>query len=466
MNKKLALLTLAAAAFTGTASAQTVMRITGSTAFRGAALTAIRNIIQPATLQYAYVGSSFTGSSHAIFSGTTIATAGPPASPATPVIIKAFWSGSTGGLQTVVTNLTVDKWLKSTTVMSAGGTAYADVAALGANPFDAPVTADVTMADTFQSSTDFKTPVLVANKVGVIVFQWIRNNGAPVGLRNMTPWLATNILSGGTPLSLFTGIPADAATQVYATGRDEESGTRTATFADCLFGSSSSPSQYQILASGGTVTDLILWPAVGVWGEGHSGYASGGTLATQMSIPGSNTTSATKGWLVSYAGINDAATVVPSTPAASATTTISAGAVTAVNVVNGGQNYGPGTTVVFSGGAGTGAAATPIINSAGVITGYTITNGGAGYTSPPTVTLRQGATLTNNGVAYSPTAVHEGQYTFWSYQFLDYRAGYVNAPIALQLATRIKDVDGAVSGTLLGNMKVERAVEGGDVTPL
>ncbi|HWB06522.1 MAG TPA: hypothetical protein VG796_26090 [Verrucomicrobiales bacterium] len=456
--KRLALLSLAAAALTGTASAQTTMRITGSTAFRAATLTAIRNIITPATLEYAYVGSSFTGSSEAIFKGTPVGGAG-------QVFIKVSFSGSTGGLQTVVQNLTVSKWLKDTTVTSAAGTAYANEAALGPNPYDTPVTADVTMADTFQNSTDFKTPALVPNRVGVIVFQWVRNNGTPRRVSNMTPWLATNLLSGGTPLSLFTGVPADVGTMVLATGRDEESGTRTATFADCLFGSGSNPTQYQVVNNGTNVTDLIVWPATGPWPAGHSGYSGGGNLVTALNLPGS-ITSANPAHLVSYAGINDAANVNPSTPSAAATATVAGGAVTAVNVTVGGQNYGPGTTVVFSGGGGSGAAATAVTDANGVVTSINVTSGGTGYTSAPTVALRGGATLTWNGVPYSDAGVREGQYTFWSYEFLYYRTGYANAALAQQLANRIRLFDASVSGTKIGDMHVERAIEGGDVTPL
>lgn len=454
-TKRLALFGIAAAAMTATttADAQTYIRLTGSTAFRGATLTAIRNILQPG-FTYAYAGANFTGSSEAIFTGTTIGTA---QSPATQVIIKVSWGGSTGGLQTVTQNLNVSRWLKDTVQQSTTGTANAPA------DYDVPGPADITMADTFQSSTDFRTPALVGSRVGVIVFQWVRNNGSPVTLRNMTPWLATNILSGGTPLSLFTGVPADSGAMVLATGRDEESGTRTAAFAECLFGSSSNPTQYQVV--GNPVTDLIVWPPAGPWPEGHSGYLGGGNLVTALNTPGSATNPNNPAHLVSYAGINDAANVNPGT-LATATTTVTGGAVTAVDITNGGTNYGAGTFVAFSGGGGTGAAGTPVVDANGVITGVTITNGGTNYTTAPTIAFRGGATLTWNGVAYSPAAVHEGQYTFWSYQFLYHRAGYANAAIAAQLSAQIRNFDASVSGTRIGDMKVERAVEGGDVTPL
>lgn len=71
------------------------------------------------------------------------------------------------------------------------------------------------------------------------------------------------------------------------------------------------------------------------------------------------------------------------------TATVNAGAVTAVNVTNGGTGYVTGDQVVF-GGPGTGAAAT-IVAAAGVITGVAGLVGGTGYNTPPSV-----------GVAASP----------------------------------------------------------------
>jgi hypothetical protein len=65
---------------------------------------------------------------------------------------------------------------------------------------------------------------------------------------------------------------------------------------------------------------------------------------------------------------------------------VSGGAVTAVNVTNGGSGYTTARAVVFAGGGGSGAAATAVLSN-GVITGITVTNGGSGYTSAPTVYL-------------------------------------------------------------------------------
>ena len=53
-------------------SAQTTIRITGSTAFRAATHQAILAIITPATLNYGYSGAAgnLNGSTEAIFTGT------------------------------------------------------------------------------------------------------------------------------------------------------------------------------------------------------------------------------------------------------------------------------------------------------------------------------------------------------------------------------------------------------------
>ena len=454
--KRFALFGLMAAALSTTATtvtAQTVIRITGSTAFRSATNTAIGNILN-AGYTYGYAGSTFSSSNQTIFTGTTKA----PTS--TSVIIKCSWTGATGGVKTIVQNVPLSTWLVNATPQSTGGTPNAPAT------YDAAITADVAMADGFQNTTEFKTPVMTAKVVGVIPFQWFRNNGSPTSIDNMNPLLAASLLSGGLPLSQFTGVPADAGTAVWGTGRDEDSGTRMVTYADCFFGVFSSPTQYSLTISGGAVTDIVPWPINTVLGTtyplGHSGYAGGGQLVTAMNTPGS-LTSANPGHVVAYAGINDAQNGVPGT-AATATSTVTAGAVTGTTITNGGTNLGSGTYVTFSGGGGTGAAGVPVITG-GVVTGITITNGGSGYTSAPTIAIKGGSTLKYNGVEYSATNVREGKYTYWSYEILMYRPGYAGSAIADQLATRIKSTDAAVSGILLSTMNVGRAVEGGPVTP-
>ena len=69
---------------------------------------------------------------------------------------------------------------------------------------------------------------------------------------------------------------------------------------------------------------------------------------------------------------------------ATATVTVAAGAVTAINVTNGGSGYASAPTVTFTSGAGTGAAGLGVVVG-GVVKSVKITNAGTGYTSAPTV---------------------------------------------------------------------------------
>ena len=289
---------LAALAIAGSASAQTItIRITGSTAYRGQTHNAIGHILN-AGYVFGYSGSSIGKAGQAEFQGTTIVGN-------IPVDIKTSWSGSVGGVQTLANNLTVSTWL------NAGGSLTAGGASGLTGPYDAATAADIAMSDSFQGSTAFTSPTLTKTVVGVVPFQWVRNNGAPAALNNVTTLLAQFLLgTGQIPLSQFTGLNADEGVLVTAVGRDEDSGTRLVAFAESGFGIFNPPFQYQPTPASGTITALNPWPINTVNGTqypvGHSGYSSGGTLAGAMAqaiTPG-------LGWLVTYLSTGDAATAV------------------------------------------------------------------------------------------------------------------------------------------------------------
>jgi hypothetical protein len=69
---------------------------------------------------------------------------------------------------------------------------------------------------------------------------------------------------------------------------------------------------------------------------------------------------------------------------ATATATISAGAVTAVTLVYGGTGYLTAPTITFVGGGGTNASVTAIVAN-GAVTGFTGLSGGSGYATAPSV---------------------------------------------------------------------------------
>lgn len=385
------------------ASAQTTVRITGSTAFRAATHQAILHIIQPATLNFGYTGTSYNGATEAIITGTTTAAAG-----SLPVVIKTAWSGSVGGVFTLVTNGPVPNasanppitagWLVNSTPTSPGGTPNAP-----AN-FDAPVTADVAMSDSFQGSTPYTTLALTDHIVGVVPFVWVRNAGAPTTLTNMTQQLAKAVLNNpGLPLSEWTATATDTIL-VFATGRNNDSGTRLDAFAESGFGVGGAPVQVDGTQSS---TSGFAWINAGVWTAGSggvgnvaffaapNGYSSGGSLATEMNATNSN--NVLPGWLVTYLGINDAGSV------------------------NGGAN-----ALTYNG------------------VPYLISN------------VQQTAN------------VQQGLYSFWSYEHLFYRTAGTLAnvvTIANGLAAQIRNTDAATSGILATSMAVQRASEGAPIVP-
>ncbi|MBV8326318.1 hypothetical protein [Chryseobacterium sp.] len=85
---------------------------------------------------------------------------------------------------------------------------------------------------------------------------------------------------------------------------------------------------------------------------------------------------------------------------ATATASVSGGAVTGVTITNGGNGYTTAPTVNFYGGGsvingGSKARATATLTN-GVVTGITINNGGSGYTSSPAIILSGG----NKGILF------------------------------------------------------------------
>ena len=283
----------------GSVSAQTItLRLTGSTAYRNQTHNAIMHILDAGyTFGYAGSGATISGAGQAVFKGTVNAGA-------IPVIIQTSWSGSVGGVQNLTENLTIANWLTATNLAVAPGTANLSI-------HDPAVTADAAMSDSFQGATAFTTPTLIDQVVGVAPFTWVRGAGSPSNMVNMTTLLAQTVLAGQTPLSQWTANPADAAVNVSVFGRDEDSGTRLGAFAESGFGIFGAPFQYQptgTLGATGLITAMNAWPVNTVNGTtydvGHSGYSSGGTLASAVGTP----VSAGLGFVVAYLSTGDGAT--------------------------------------------------------------------------------------------------------------------------------------------------------------
>ncbi len=435
-------------------NAQTVVRLTGSTAYRGATHTAIQNVLQSG-YTYAYTGTSLSGAGQAIFTGNLQGTGD-------AVIIKTSWSGSAGGVQTVSNGINVN-FLANGVTQSTGGTASTPSGSSAELP-------DVAMSDTYQGATPFTTTTLTDTVVGVVPFKWVASRGlaqvsisvdtvsgsnvyttastgslavgmtvvganipaaskigsivsgtqftlvdsnagvtanknaaatttgnactasTPCPIDNISPQLAQVLYGNGScELALFTGSASDIGTKVWAIGRDPDSGTRLTAFAEAGIGVSATVTQYQPTTTG-----------------------TGATLAVSSQAP----------WPLSVVnGIT-------------------------FSVGNGG--YASGGTLAGVMGATTSA-----------IGGYYVTYLSTGDAA---VAINAGAKeLLYNGVQFSNTALQQGKYTFWGYEHLMYKATLagVAKTAADKIANRLISNDATI---LLGSMKVVRSSDGGLVS--
>lgn len=419
--------------------ADTVIHITGSTAFRGATVTAIQNLMGgAASCKSAYQsssGASITASNRIVIQGTI---AGLPAG-ANPVTVKCSWAGSVGGVKTVVQNIDVTTWMSVTNLGAAGtSTGLADGAisyALDTVTFSGEnARADVTMADNSQASTGFTSAPLAQTKVGVIPFEWVACNGSPATLNNITPLLAQAVIAGGVPLSQFTGnFAADSGTPVYSLGRDFDSGTRLSCLAETGVGVFGNVQHIQLTfaggaagASGASIANMKLWQAETVLGQsfgiGQSGYASGGSLADALATPGAlsaNTSSGIAaaeqvgygpGWLIGYLGRSDA---------------VRATRKTNIPTNDAHRMKWNGVQIWNEPVSGTGTPA-----------------------------------------SYNDQFITEGLYQCWEYEYLSYRStfGGNGKLVADAIAVRVRDFDAGISGIKLSDMHVNKSFEGGLIT--
>ena len=428
------LFSLAAAAVS---HADTVVHITGSSAFRAATITAIESIMGGAgSFKAAFGGTSGDekGATYVVLQGriATVPAAG-------VVTVKCTWTGSTGGIKTVVQNIPVQQttapngWMSVTnlpvtnTVVGVASPSY--TLDTGAFPGETQL-ADVVMEDSAQASTGFTSTTLTETRVGVLAFEWVANNGSPAALNNITPLLAQALVSGGMPLFQFTGNINDA-TAVYAMGRDFDSGTRLSQLAESGVGVFGSVQQIQPTitgtagAAGSNITALKLWPAAVVLGQnfaiGQSGFAGGGALADALATPGS-TAAATPG------GAD-------------------------------GVLFGPGHLVAYLG-RNDASRACRTTNIAGNTAHRLKWNGVADWNEP---ILANG-----NPTSFNDAAVQNGTYTAWEYENLAYRSTYSGngKAVADKIANEIINNSATISGIKLSTMNVSRAVEGGVVTSL
>jgi hypothetical protein len=300
------------AGIAASASAQTTeITITGATAFRTATLQAIfdaydsvGNLGTDFYVCHSASGnttSALTGSNQAVFKGTFPGIVG-------TTYIRTSFNGSTEGLNAIAGNNN-PSFLQQSAVQNIAGIQG------GVTSPTETLRPKFSFSDVYQSTSPVDNVVLNpvgSSAVGIVTFCMIANEGAPADLTNVTVQQARALWANGIqPLSLFTGDPTDTS-YVFATGRNDGSGTRSAYLSEWTYGVANLVNQYIATKTGTTattVTKITLVPANGLgsgntetsgasnastlWGNtavGNGGYSSSSSLRTLMGLTSANVT--------------------------------------------------------------------------------------------------------------------------------------------------------------------------------
>jgi hypothetical protein len=332
---------IAAFSFTATAYADVTVNITGATAFRAATLLAIRSRFNDSGVAYKFAhdqatagGTIYSGATRAIFIGTFPGVSG-------TTTIRCCFNGSVEGIRSLVgasdpvpPTYYQSSLLDSTTAIIGGAELHNQGTTGATTPSP---TGDIAFSDVSKAITPYASSNLqpASPPCGVVVFTMLTNEGSSVS--NVTAQQFRALLSSGfQPLSMFTGNAGDT-TNVFVTGRNDGSGTRSSYLAETGFGASNPVKQYLTVAStsgalkaiqlvpvggvndsdsgtagvqlppgsdilayhtsvapfagtGATITQLTA-NASTVWGQdvaGNGGYSSGSTLRTDMGKTGTS----------------------------------------------------------------------------------------------------------------------------------------------------------------------------------
>lgn len=290
------------------AYSQTVIDITGATAFRSAAIAAIRaKYAAGGNYQYAHDAASggVSGANKAIFKGTFQGLSG-------TTVVRCSWNGSVEGIRALVDANFNPEYYQNvngnfvTAAASGGGETHSTTP--GFLKSVEASQSEIAFSDVTKNSTPFAANTLspASPQCGVVVFTMLTNEGSTI--TNVTSKQFRALFGAGSqPLSLFTGVATDES-MVYAVGRNDGSGTRTAYLAETGYGVTNPVTQFLIkTTSGDAITALQKVPAGGVgggindptsastvWGQdvvGNGGYFSGSVIRGHMARTGANVTS-------------------------------------------------------------------------------------------------------------------------------------------------------------------------------
>lgn len=314
--------------------ADVTVDITGATAFRAATLLSIKSRFdasgQPYQFSHDQAAGAFSGATLSIWKGSFPGVTG-------VTTIRTSFNGSVEGIRALVDSPAEDPLYYTSiagnfvTAAAVGG-GETNSTTVGFAKTTAKSQSEIAFSDVNKASTPYSGfALLPANPaVGVVVFTMLTNEGSSV--TNVTSQQFRALMTNGyQPLSMFTGNAADT-TNVFATGRNDGSGTRTTYLAEIGYGVSNPVNQYVTTVSTGTaISTLQLVPAGGgstpanastVWEQdiaGNGGYSSGSTLRTDMGKTGASVNvldetgsnifgSPVRADLVTFLSLNDAIT--------------------------------------------------------------------------------------------------------------------------------------------------------------
>jgi hypothetical protein len=323
MKLKSLLIGASALGFAASAQAQTVINITGATAFRNAAHAAIMASFNQAgalgtTWNYAWNGSSASGANNQIYKGTFPGIAG-------TTVIRTSWTGSVEGVRALTKPTAFpETYLKDSVANLSGFTAGVKA---GASDFETSTSHQFAFADMAQAAAPsaYRSPKLNGGPVGVIAFLPVINEGADANITNITINQFRRLVSNGEiPLKMMTGNASSNGT-IYNVQRNDGSGTRVIHLAEIGHGQANLTKGY-VFGNLSLTSTPTLAPATGdlsVFGVssgqnrvrfsndfrttsvlGNGGYVSGGSIATLM---GQTSTGFN---IVSWLGTGDAKTSV------------------------------------------------------------------------------------------------------------------------------------------------------------
>ncbi len=282
-----------------TAVTQTVIRITGSTAFRSAVFNALKNDYFDSTPTLV-PSSANASSSQVTFVGTKSSVFG-----ANQVVVETAYSGSVEGLVNVL-GTSSSSPVAQPTFLSSGGT-------------NDPVTAaDLALSDVAQNTTLFsissygKAPEYSADPtnyagqgIGIVTFSFVANRNSGNLVSNITSDQFQELASNGSlSQGYFTGDNTDS-TPVYLTGRYPFSGTRLTVGIVTGLGANSGQVLYSASGSNALTGNDVAQPGSNVgttWdgtGDNGGGYVSGGSVARVLN------NSSQANVIIGYLGLGD-----------------------------------------------------------------------------------------------------------------------------------------------------------------